>query len=111
MAHRADVAFDPVGGETWGKGIDSLAKGGRLLSLGLTSGPSSEVDVGKLYRGELGIVGTYAFRREDLVKVLRLVGEGRLNPRVYKELPLKSAREAHELIESQVVQGKILLIP
>jgi NADPH:quinone reductase-like Zn-dependent oxidoreductase len=105
-----DFVFDPIGGETWATGIESLARGGRLISLGLTSGATSAVDVGRLYRNELGILGVFGYTKQDLVRVLSLVADGKLKPRT-RELPLKSAKEAHEALESNSVEGKILLIP
>jgi NADPH:quinone reductase-like Zn-dependent oxidoreductase len=107
----ATVVFDHVGGETWGRSIDSLARGGRMVTLGLTSGPRSEVDVRRIYTDELSIMGTYGQSRSDVAKVLELAAQGRLGPAIHGELPLSSAREAHEIIESREVRGKVLLIP
>ncbi|MDV3293597.1 MAG: zinc-binding dehydrogenase [Nitrososphaerales archaeon] len=109
--HGVDYVFDDVGGDTWEKSLESLAKGGTVLSVALTSGAASTVDVGRLYRNELNIVGVFAFRREALVRVLRLVAEERLKPRIFRELPLKSAKQAHEILESRKIEGKILLVP
>lgn len=107
----ATVVFDHVGGDTWGKSIDSLARGGRMITLGLTSGPKSEVDVRRVYSDELSIVGAYGQSKADVERVLELVSEGKLRPRVHRELPLSSAREAHQILESRAVQGKLLLTP
>lgn len=106
-----DLVFDDVGGDTWEQSLSSLAKGGTVISVALTSGAASSVDVGKLYRNELGIVGAFSFRRETLVRVLQLASSGSIRPRIFRELPLGSAREAHEILESRKVEGKILLIP
>lgn len=105
------VVFDHVGGDTWSKSIDCLARGGRMVALGLTSGPKSEVDVRKVYQDELSLVGTYGQSKGDLVQVLRLAAAGALNPYVCKELPLSSASEAHQVLESREVRGKVLLVP
>ncbi len=107
----ASVVFDQVGGDTWAKSIESLARGGRMLTLGLTSGPKSEVDVRRVYQDELSILGTYAYSKEDLQQVLNLLAAGKLRPSIFQEFPLSSAARAHEIIESRDVQGKILLIP
>jgi NADPH:quinone reductase-like Zn-dependent oxidoreductase len=107
----ASVVFDHVGGETWGKSIDCLARGGRMVSLGLTSGPKSEVDVRRIYTDELKILGTYGQSKEDIERVLELAAKRKLAPSVQEELSLGSARRAHEIVESRNVQGKILLVP
>lgn len=107
----ATVVFDHVGSSTWERSVESLAKGGRMVTLGVTTGESSKVDIGKVYRGELSIHGTYAFRREELVAVLKMAAQGRLKPSIFKELPLREAEEAHRILESRRVFGKVLLLP
>lgn len=107
----ASVVFDHVGGDTWGKSIDCLARGGRMLTLGLTSGPKSEVDVRRTYSDETSIMGTYGQSKAEVEKVLSLQAEGKLSPSIQSELPLSSAREAHQMLESRDVRGKIVLLP
>ena len=107
----ASVVFDHVGGETWSKSIDCLARGGRMVTVGLTSGPKSEVDVRRVYQDELVLTGTYGQSKGDLIRVLKLAAAGALKPSVQEELPLSSAREAHDIIESRRVMGKVLLVP
>lgn len=105
------VVFDHIGGDTWAKSLGVLSKGGRLISLGVTTGESTGVDIGRLYRNELRIVGVYAYTKEDLNSVLRLAEEGRLKPYIHSEMPLGQASEAHRLLESRRLFGKILLVP
>ena len=105
------VVFDHVGGDTWGKSIDCLARGGRMVTLGLTSGPKSEVDVRRVYSDEISIMGTYGQSKADIEKVLRLTAEGKLRPSIQTRLPLSSAPEAHRVLESRDVRGKLILSP
>lgn len=107
----ATVVFEHVGGDTWGKSIDCLARGGRMVTLGLTSGPKSEVDVRRVYSDELVITGAYGQSKPDVARVLQLAAEGKLVPRVHRELSLSSAGEAHQIVESRKVRGKVLLLP
>jgi len=107
----ASLVLDHVGGETWPTSLDCLARGGRLVAVGLTSGAKSEVDVRRVYQDELSIIGAWTCRREDLAEVLRFVAGNKLRPSVFKELPLKDAQRAHEILESRWVQGKMVLVP
>ncbi len=107
----ASVVFDHVGGDTWPTSFDCLARGGRMLTLGLTSRAKSEVDVRKVYQEELKLMGVYGQSKEDIRSVMELTSAGRLKPFIYRELPLRAAKEAHEIVESREVQGKILLTP
>jgi NADPH:quinone reductase-like Zn-dependent oxidoreductase len=107
----ASVVFDHVGGDTWQTSIECLARGGKLVTLGLTSGPRSDVDVRRVYQDELRIIGEYGQSKDDLTQVVRYALQGELRPSICQELPLESARRAHEVIESRSVQGKVLLVP
>lgn len=107
----ASVVFDHVGGETWGRSMECLARDGRMVTLGLTSGPKSEVDVRRVYSDELSIMGTYGQSKADMAKVLELAAGGKLSPSIHKALPLSSAAEAHGILESRKVRGKVLLLP
>ena len=107
----ASVVFDHVGGDTWSKSIECLARGGRMVALGHTSGTRAEVGVRRVNQDELSIIGTYGQSKGDIMQVLRLAASGALKPSIYKELPLGSATEAHEILEAREVRGKILLIP
>lgn len=107
----ASVVVDHVGGDTWGASIECLARGGRMVTLGLTSGPKSEVDVRRVYQEELAILGTWGQSREDIQLVMKLASDGKLKPSIFHEFPLSSASEAHRILESRDVQGKILLLP
>lgn len=107
----ATIAFDHLGQNGWGRSIDSLRKGGTLLSVGVTGGPKEEVEVGKVYRKELRVFGIYGCTKGDLRRVITLSQERRLKPVIYREMSLAEAEEAHGLIESGKNFGKILLKP
>jgi NADPH:quinone reductase-like Zn-dependent oxidoreductase len=50
-----------------------------------------------------------AWFRDDLASLFQLLAEGNIQPRIWKTLPLEQAAEAHRLIESRQVEGKIVL--
>jgi NADPH:quinone reductase-like Zn-dependent oxidoreductase len=50
-----------------------------------------------------------AWFREDLTSLFELLAEGNIQPRIWKTLPLEQAAQAHRLIESGQVEGKIVL--
>ena len=49
--------------------------------------------------------------REDLSELMSLLADRKVSPRIWQVLPLSRASEAHELIESGVVEGKVVLVP
>ncbi len=105
------IAFDHVGNGGWSRSIDSLAKGGTLVALGVTGGAKTEVEVSKVYHKELNIRGVYGCSKGDLKSVIALANEGRLRPVIFREMPLEDAVEAHRIVEAGDKFGKILLKP
>lgn len=107
----ADVIVDHVGPDTWEGNIRSLAKGGRLVLCGSTSGFEVRTDTRFLFFKSLSILGSTMGSRGELFEVLRLVEAGRLRPVVDAVLPLAQVAEGHRRLEAREVFGKIVLVP
>jgi hypothetical protein len=42
--------------------------------------------------------------------VFELIRSGKVVPDVYAELPLSEARKAHEMLDSNVIMGKLIIV-
>jgi NADPH:quinone reductase-like Zn-dependent oxidoreductase len=109
----ADVVFDPLGARTFGRSLEALGRGGRLVTPGAVGESSISLDVwtlvGKRARIE-GIAGEAA-PPETVPQLLELLAQGELHPWVERELPLERAAEAHRVIEAGEVIGRVVLVP
>lgn len=106
-----DVVFEHIGPETFPKSLACLNKKGRLVTCGVTSGPTVNLDLRFLFVRQLSIAGCYMGGFEELKKVVRLVRKKRLKPVIDKVFPLREARSAHERMKSRGNFGKIILVP
>ena len=106
-----DVIFDSVGEAIWKQCIRSLARGGRLVSYGGTSGPKAELDIRVLFWKQIEVIGTTMSNRSEFEEVMRLVFSGALRPVVDTVMPLDDIRAAHERLERGEQFGKIVLVP
>ncbi|MBX6365293.1 MAG: zinc-binding dehydrogenase, partial [Gemmatimonadetes bacterium] len=106
-----DVVFDSVGKATWTQNVRALARGGRLVIYGATTGPDAGLDLRLLFWKQIRIIGTTMAGVADFETVMRLVFRGELSPVIDVELPLAEARAAHERLEAGVQFGKIVVIP
>lgn len=104
-----DVIFEHIGPETWPKNLSCLARGGRMVTCGATSGPKAEVDIRYLYSKQLSILGSYMGSLSELTKVIRLAEKGILKPVIDQIFPLEEAAAAHRHMESRLNFGKIVL--
>ncbi|HEU0248997.1 MAG TPA: zinc-binding dehydrogenase [Gaiellaceae bacterium] len=107
--HGVDVAYEHVGGELFQKGLDSLAKDGRLVVCGGHGGEVVPFDVIPFFRRQLSVIGSFVFDRREVETCFGLVARGVLEPQVAATFPLEQAKEAMEMMESRDFFGKIVL--
>jgi NADPH:quinone reductase-like Zn-dependent oxidoreductase len=104
-----DVVFEHVGASTFTGSVECLAKGGRLVVAGATSGADVQINLRQIYNRQLSIIGSMLGTRRELVDILKLAGEGKLIPVIDRILPLSEAAEAHLLLGDRKQFGKIVL--
>jgi NADPH:quinone reductase-like Zn-dependent oxidoreductase len=104
-----DVALDHVGKETWEGSIDSLVTGGRLVHCGVTTGYEIEIDLRKLYRREIKVLGGYMGGMADLKRVLALARQGRIKPVLDRVFPLEETAAAQQYMLDRKHFGKIVV--
>jgi NADPH:quinone reductase-like Zn-dependent oxidoreductase len=109
--HGVDVVLDSVGAATWQANLRCLARLGRLVVYGATTGPVGETDLRLVFWKQLEIIGTTMSTHAEFQAVMELVFAGRLAPVVDCVLPLDQARAAHERLERGQQFGKIVLQP
>jgi NADPH:quinone reductase-like Zn-dependent oxidoreductase len=104
-----DVVVDHVGQETLDKSLRCLAKGGRLVTCGGTSGPKLETDVRLVFFKGLSILGSTMGSLGELHVVLEHFERGDFKPVVDRVLPMRDVAEGHRILEERRVQGKVVL--
>ena len=105
-----DVVLEHVGAATWEQSIASLAKNGRLVSCGVTTGNIGEINIRKLYQKQITIMGSALGTVTELRTLVNLAGQGKLKPIIDRTLPLNRAAEAHLLLENRKNFGKVVLV-
>jgi NADPH:quinone reductase-like Zn-dependent oxidoreductase len=104
-----DVVIEHIGPQVWDQCLKSLAKGGRLVTCGATTGPKAEIDLRYLYSRSLTLKGSYMGTTAELLEAAKLVGAGKLKPVIDQTYPLKDARAAQEQMLSRKLFGKLVL--
>ena len=106
-----DVVVDNVGRATFQNSLQALRRGGRLLTVGTTSGPKFDVDLRYVFYKQLHVIGSTMGSPEDFRQVMAQVWAGRLRAVIDRVLPLDQGREGHVVLEEGTQFGKILLKP
>src|SRR5215207_3713020 len=118
-----DAVFDRLGGKSLKTSYEVLRSGGRLVAYG----PFSPLDIENWMRmftsnllpdkRKFILYSIQTLKRlkpdwfyEDLISLLNLLKQGKIKPIVAARMPLNQTAQAHELLASGSVKGKIVLI-
>lgn len=104
-----DVVLEHVGGEVFVRSILAARWGGRVVTVGATTGYVASLDLRQIFFRQVEVLGSTMGSKGDLHEALALVESGKIRPVVDRVLPLWQAREAHALLEGRLVFGKLVL--
>jgi NADPH:quinone reductase-like Zn-dependent oxidoreductase len=104
-----DVVIEHVGEATWPKSVRAMARGGRLVTCGATTGPRGTIDLQVLFAKQLSIMGSYMGTKGELLRVARFFFAGQLKPVIDRTFPLAGAADAQRRLEQSGQFGKIVL--
>jgi NADPH2:quinone reductase len=112
-----DLVLDSVGGELLAGTLAMLATGGTCVSFGISAGAESAIDVRSFYyTGGATLYGFYLFYEvlarpasEGLERLLRLVADGTMQPRIELEAPWAEIGDVAERLVDRDYAGKAVL--
>ena len=87
----------------------ALARGGRLVTCGATTGPDGALDLQALFAKQLSMLGSYMGTKGELLRAARFFFAGQLKPVVDRTFPLAEAAAAQRRLEESGQFGKIVL--
>jgi NADPH:quinone reductase-like Zn-dependent oxidoreductase len=105
-----DVVVEHVGVATWDRSVRCLARGGRLVTCGATTGFDAKLDLRHLFARQLVLRGTYMGGKAELLRAADLFFRGKLSAVVDRTFPLSEAVQAQRLLEAGEQFGKVVLI-
>lgn len=106
-----DVVIDNVGAATYRASLRALRKGGRLLTVGNTSGATFEFDNRFIFGKHLSIIGSTMGPMADYREVMGLIFNGRLQPVIDSIHPLAHGPDVVRTLAQNQVIGKLVLEP
>lgn len=105
-----DLVVEHVGAATWERSVRCLARGGRVVTCGATTGFETRLDLRHLFARQLALLGSYMGAKSELLQAADLFFKGIVRPTVDRTYPLADAAEAHIRLESSGQFGKIVLV-
>jgi NADPH:quinone reductase len=107
-----DVLYDNIANpNVLPQAFRAIGFDGRLVTAGAHAGPNVSVDFAHLYHKRVTIKGRPGYHPPDVAKCFAAAADGKVRAQIERILPLSRAAEAHRLVESGEVSGKIVLDP
>ena len=106
-----DVVVDNVGRATLNTSMAAVCRGGRIVIVGNTSGPNTEIDIRFIFGKQISIIGSTMGNHQDFRKVTNLLWAGKIKPVIDQVMPLSEGVEAYRRMETGQQFGKIVLAP
>ena len=104
-----DVVFEHVGQETWDVSMKSLARGGRVVTCGATTGYKANFNLTHLFFKQQSILGSTMGSKSSFEGALTLLNESKIQPVIDRIFSILEIQSAHEYLESSMQFGKVVL--
>lgn len=104
-----DVVVDNVGAATFGASVEACARGGSIVTCGVTSGPKLPIDGRRLFWKHVSVIGSTMGAESDFRAMLRAVDAGKIQPVVDRVFPLAQTGDAICHLESGEQFGKVVI--
>ncbi len=106
-----DLVVDNVGQATYPQSLKAASRGGRIVTVGNTSGAAVSIDNRYIFGKQLSLIGSTMGSRRDFEAVLPQIWNGTIKPVIDRELPLSRGKEGYQALERGEQFGKIVLVP
>jgi alcohol dehydrogenase len=103
-----DVVFEHVGAETFNGSLLALKRGGRLVTCGSTSGPTTTINLMQLFQQQYRIIGSFGASLRNIRESLDKMADG-IKPVIDTEVKLEEFERGLERLESRQVFGKVIV--
>jgi zinc-binding alcohol dehydrogenase/oxidoreductase len=104
-----EVVVDSVGAATFAQAVDLVLPGGRIVIFGTTSGSSTSVELHRLYRKQISLMGTTMGSPREFAELLAVISSSAIRPVVDTTFPLGEAGAAQRRLERSEQFGKVVL--
>ena len=115
----ADVILDVIGGDYLARNLACVKTKGTIIQVGVMGDGSPAIDLGRLLRGRIRLIGTVlrarpldekiAITQQFAREILPLFDRGSMHPVIDSRYDLDAIADAHRYMESNANVGKILI--
>jgi NADPH:quinone reductase-like Zn-dependent oxidoreductase len=107
----ADVVIDNVGAATFAQSLKAVSRGGRIVTVGNTSGHQITFDNRMLFTKQVTVLGSTMGSPQDFIDAMQFLWNNNIKPVVDRVESLKDGIRMLQYLEKGEQFGKIVLVP
>ncbi|TMW72966.1 zinc-binding dehydrogenase [Alteribacter natronophilus] len=104
---KMDLVIESVGAATFNRSMDTLRKGGTIVSFGSSTGDELQINLRKFFYGQYNLHGSTMGSHEEFRGMLAFTEKHGIKPVMDSTFPLEQFREAFEKLKRGEQLGKI----
>ena len=104
-----DVVVDNVGARTLSQSMRAVARGGKIVTVGATSGFDCKIDARLLFTKQIALIGSTMGNSQDFIDALEYLYKFNIKPVIDTVAPLKDGIRLLKYLEDGQQFGKIVL--
>lgn len=106
----ADMVFDHLGPALFDASIRALRPSGRLVFCGTTTGATVQLHLPTVYHRDITLIGSASYSTADFAQMLRYYWTAGLPSIIDRRLPITEVAAAHELMATDQLRGKLVML-
>jgi len=106
LPRRVDAVMDNIGKATWPHTLESVRRGGAVVTVGVTTGDDPSADLLRLIVDQITVTGTIMGTFEDMKNLINFVISAGIQPEIGQVLPMERAEEAIRAMAEGRTHGK-----
>lgn len=106
-----DVVIDNVGEKTLENSLRAVARGGRIVTVGNTSGYNLQIDNRLIFTKQVSLIGSTMGSKQDFLDSMQFMLQHNIKATIDRVEPLKNGVEMLSYMEQGEHFGKIVLTP
>jgi NADPH:quinone reductase-like Zn-dependent oxidoreductase len=106
LPHRVEAVIDNIGQATWPHTLQSVCRGGTVVTTGVTTGHDPSASLLNLIVQQITVVGTIMGTLEEMNNLMKFVMSSGIKPEIGQVLPMEQAKEAIREMAEGHTHGK-----
>src|ERR1700686_5367688 len=106
LPRRVNAVMDNVGQATWPHTLESVNRGGTVVTMGVTTGNDPSANLMRLFVEQITVAGTIMGTLEDMNNLIQVVISTGIKPAIGQVLPMEKAKEGFHVMLAGRASGK-----